>query len=590
MTWFRTKIAVVTGLLVMAIVALLPQSAYASVNDFKITNYTIDYTLSRDANNDNRSVLKTVETITAEFPGINQNHGIERAIPKEYDGHPVDVTINSITDQSGASLNYSTYTSNGNKVLRIGDASTYVHGAKTYVITYTQYDVTKFFSDTKDDEFYWDTNGTEWAVPIGNLSVTLHVDAATAERLNGQVACYKGAAGSSDQCMLTREGDAYHVRVENLNGGQNVTIAVGFQPGTFGTYKQSPLQQIFAIAIYVWFGLLAVGFAIIIWLSQKWNNWSNRKKEVGTIIPEYIPPKDTSVTTAASILSNGAKAFAAQLVDFAVRHYVKIYEVDRKWLFGSKDYEIEIVRDIADLHPEEREILHDIFSGSTSVGSRLKMSSLKNNNSVYMSTLDNDKKLNKLIRGTYGLRAKDPIKSGWFKRAGWILLLLAIVLLNPILFLASIGAFVGGAMLYPLTDKGLELYRYMEGLKLYIKVAEAERLKMLQSPEGAEKVGAIDPSDPKQMVKLYERTLPYAILFGQETEWNKQLGAYYESMGSQPDWYSGNAVFNAAAFSTAMNNFSTTSSYTAASSSSSGGSSGGGFSGGGGGGGGGGGW
>ena len=115
---------------------------------------------------------------------------------------------------------------------------------------------------------------------------------------------------------------------------------------------------------------------------------------------------------------------------------------------------------------------------------------------------------------------------------------------------------------------------------------------MLQSPEGAEKLDVtVSSEDPKQLVKLYERVLPYAVLFGLEKQWSQQLGAYYEQGSVQPDWYYGNTAFNAAVFSSALNSFSvTSSSYSSASSSSSGGSNGGGFSGGGGGGGGGGGW
>ena len=114
---------------------------------------------------------------------------------------------------------------------------------------------------------------------------------------------------------------------------------------------------------------------------------------------------------------------------------------------------------------------------------------------------------------------------------------------------------------------------------------------MLQSPEGANKV-QVDLSDSKKLVELYEKLLPYAILFGQEKEWNKRLGDYYQSAGVQPGWYSGAnmAAFNAAAFSSAMSNLNTSINSTGAGFSSSGGSSGGGFSGGGGGGGGGGGW
>jgi uncharacterized membrane protein YgcG len=319
---------------------------------------------------------------------------------------------------------------------------------------------------------------------------------------------------------------------------------------------------------------------------------SQRKSELGTIIPEYTPPKDTSVTVAASITSSINKTFAAQLIDFAVRHYIKIYEIDKKWIFGSKDYELEIIKDISTLLEEEQEILRDIFSGKTAIGERLKMSSLKNNTSVYMSTLDNDKKLKEMMRGKYALQEKRADKSRIFKKTGWVLVIISILSLSfPLLIIGAIAAFIIGHTLYVFTDKGLELKRYLEGLKLYINVAEVERLKMLQSPEGAQKVGNLDPNDPKQLVKLYERTLPYAILFNQEKDWNNQLGKYYESTGSQPSWYSGNhAVFNAAVFSSAMNSFSTTSSYTSASSSTSGGSSGGGSSGGGGGGGGGGGW
>ncbi len=588
--WKNSKSAVICAVVAAGLFVFPPSAQAAGVNDFVITDYSIDYTLSRDSDHDNRSTLKTVETITANFPAIDQNHGIERAIPKSYDGHPVGLEIKSVTDRSGVPLTYSTYDSNNNEVVRIGDKNVYVHGPKTYVITYMQYDVTKFFKDTNDDEFYWDTNGTQWGVPISNLSVTLHVDTEVAGHLTDKVACYQGRAGSSNQCNVQRNGNVYQTQATNLMGGENVTIAVGFQPHTFGVYKRSPIEQLIAVGIVVWLVLLIVGIAITIWLIWRWVSLSNRKSEIGTIVPEYTPPRDASVTTSASILSGSTKTFAAQLVDFAVRHYIKIYEIDKKWLFGSKDYEIEIIRDIVDLHQEEQEILRDIFSGNAAIGARLTMSSLKNNNSVYMSTLDNDKKLKELIRGPYDLRAKDEAKMKWFKRTGVILLILAIISLNPGLLVAAIVSIASGFTLYPLTDKGLALSRYLQGLKMYIKVAEADRLKMLQSPEGAEKVGAVDPGNPKQMVKLYERMLPYAILFGEEKEWNNQLGKYYESMGGQPEWYSSNAVFSAAAFSSAMSGFSTTSSYTAASSSSSGGSSGGGSSGGGGGGGGGGGW
>ena len=51
----------------------------------------------------------------------------------------------------------------------------YVHGKQSYVIDYTQTDVTKYFKDSNDDEFYWDVNGTGWSQPFAEVSATVTV-------------------------------------------------------------------------------------------------------------------------------------------------------------------------------------------------------------------------------------------------------------------------------------------------------------------------------------------------------------------------------------------------------------------------------
>ncbi|HRJ06580.1 MAG TPA: DUF2207 domain-containing protein [Candidatus Saccharibacteria bacterium] len=562
-----------------------------NLQNLTIRDYKIDYSLSRD--NDNRSRLTATETITAVFPDFDQNHGIERAIPKSYDGHPVSLDIKSVKKADGTDWNYTTYDSNDNLVVRIGDADKYMHGVHTYEITYTQRDVTRYFADTKSDEFYWDTNGTEWQVPIEKLEVSLAVDEEIATNLNENYSssCYQGAAGATDSCKITRTANVFTVQAANLQPGENVTLALGFKQGTFAKYEPSLWEKILGAYLATLFVVSAVAIGLMIWLIVRWSRWSRRSKEVGTIVPEYLPPKEASVATAASLITPRGSAFTAQLLDFAVRHYLKVYQTKEKSMFKQAEYDIEIVKDPNSLKPEEQEILKDIFGGELTVGRRLALKTLKSNTTVYSRTLDNDKKLKALVRGSYGLRERNTGQSGWFKKTGWVLLVAAIVLLNPMLLIVAIITFALGYTLWPLTDKGLALYRYLEGLKMYIGVAETERLKMLQSPEGAAKVDGVDPNDPSQLVKLYEKVLPYAVLFGQEKEWTKRIGEIYEASQTQPSWYAGNhAVFNAAVFSSAMNGFSTSAAYSSASSSSSGGSSGGGSSGGGGGGGGGGGW
>lgn len=570
--------------------------ASAAVNDFTITDFQADYYLARDSGN--RSHLKTVERITAEFPEVDQNHGIERAIPTTYDGHPTHLEINSVTSGNGAPRNYTIYESNGNSVVRIGDADTYVHGLQTYLITYTQQDVTLRPSDKAINEFYWDINGTGWNVPFDHVSARVHMSQSLTAQLNGDATCYVGPQGSGEQCAINKttddEGATFTIPpTRELGVGENATLAIGFRDGTFAAYQPTLWERVTAIWSILSVALGVVAFVLTFGLFFWLNRVNGRDKELGTIVPEYLPPSDASVTVSALVAKTAQSVMTAQLLDLAVRHYVKLYEVKPKTLFSTAQYEIEIIRDIGDLRWEEQEILRDMFDSQVSVGSRLNPKALQRNIGFSMRTANNDTDLSKRMKGEYGLREpKSPVIKR-FRRVALILAITGVVLLSIWLLAAAVFAFVLSFMVQPLTDKGLELKRYLEGLKLYIKVAEQERIKMLQSPEGAEKAASIaGGTDPAQLVKLYERVLPYAVMFGQEKQWSRQLGAYYENVGAQPDWYSGNnAVFNAAVFSSAMNSFSTsTTTYTSSSSSSSSGSGGGGSSGGGGGGGGGGGW
>jgi uncharacterized membrane protein YgcG len=162
-------------------------------------------------------------------------------------------------------------------------------------------------------------------------------------------------------------------------------------------------------------------------------------------------------------------------------------------------------------------------------------------------------------------------------------------------FCLVLTAAIGGFSLWAFSPSGRELSDYLKGLKLYIKVAEQDRIKILQSPKGAEKT-PVDISDTKYLVKLYERVLPYAIIFGNEKEWANVLGKYYEAQGANPEWYSGSNIMNLAFASTMVNSFNNAARNSIGAygltggASSVGGSGGGGFSGGGGGGGGVGGW
>ncbi|WP_153006521.1 hypothetical protein [Leucobacter sp. G161] len=120
-------------------------------------------------------------------------------------------------------------------------------------------------------------------------------------------------------------------------------------------------------------------------------------------------------------------------------------------------------------------------------------------------------------------------------------------------------------------------------MRLFITVAEEDRITMLQSFSGAERSEA----DGGAVIHLYERLLPYAMLFNLEKEWAKVLEVRYSAEPAYvPYWYPGIAMHGFANLSTSLSRY--TDSVTNAvsyTSSSAGGSTGGGFAGGGGGGG-----
>jgi len=585
---------ILTFLVLTAVVWLAPvaQAHALNTSNFTIQSFNADYTLGRNA--ERRSNMRVIETITAVFPDADQNHGIERAIPNIYDNHAVGVAISSVTDEQKRALAYSTYESNDNTVLRIGDASRYVHGVQSYVITYDLTDVTKRFGD--HDELFWDVNGTGWQQQFQKVTATLHIDKSIASAYNHQQRCYVGKAGSKETNCTARLRQTFaptddvtldFATSRSLNASENLSFAVGFKSGTFAAYKAPASAKAFSILFLVWAvgNIVSLGVGGIL-LTRLWRRYGRQPKGKGTLVPQYLPPKEVSVVGSATILKKIGTGITAQIIDLAVRHYCKIYETKTKKFFGTKTtYDIELVRSIEDLRSEERAVATMLFGDSPAVGDRVAMKDLSNKlykqAEVLAKTTRADLISSDFIAERSAMRKKLYI-------AGAIIIGASIVTVSPAVFIIGIASIILASAMWPLTQKGVDTHEYLLGLKEYMKMAEADRLRELQSPQGAEKT-PVDTTDAKRLVHLYERILPYAILFGIEKEWIKQFADLYQE---PPEWYAGNwAAFNAVMFADSISRFNSvaTSSFAPPSDSSSSGFSGG-ASGGGGGGGGGGGW
>lgn len=574
-------VVIVASFLGAGLIGVSPVAA--APNHFSISSFDIKYELSRDT--DQHSQLRTTQTIVANFSDRDYNHGLEVALRKNVHDHTSNLKIVEVTDENGLGLQYSTRTDNkGIMVLRIGDPDKYVHGENTYRIVYTQQDVTSYYTNTDSDEWYWDTNGPDWKVPIHHLSVSVALGDGLDSALKQEPACYHGPRGSTDRCAFTKdETGTYHAELRNLKSGDNMTIGFGFTPGTFVNYQPTFFEQLFKIwQLGVFFGMIA-GIAILIGLGIAYARKRNRQSELHTIPAEYIPPKNASVSIASQVITPIGNISSAQLIDLAVRHSIAIIETKPKAGLSPAEYDIRVLTAIDTLSEEEREIITDMFGRTPAVGEQLSLKSLQTDRLYRVRLLNNARMLKDLADGKYALREKSQTTSKFFYNWALALGIAGVVTVSPPLIILTVIVAIMGSQIRPLTDKGLELRRYLLGLKKYIGAAEAERLKLLQGPDTAEKVGeVVDVNNKAQIVKLYERVLPYAILFGQEKEWSKRLGEFYQTTQTAPDWYVGTSAFNAAIFATTLSNFSSaTSIYSGGSGSSYGGSSGGGFSGGG---------
>ncbi len=593
----KTKlILILTFSLAVISVAFLPHLARAGVNNFTFTTFEGDYYLSRDANH--VSHLRVHEHLVAQFPDSDQNHGILRAIPRAYGKHDINLRVQSVTNNAGGTLNYTSSTQNNNLVLKIGDANTYVHGQQTYNIDYTLDNAT--VTNAGYDGLFWDINGDQWSQPFDSVIARFHLAGDLASTINPTgTRCFTGGAGSQTQNCLssTTAADSPETQItfattRGLEANETLTTELRFAAGTFAAYKM-PAAELIKLLAAILFLYILPAIASLWFVVRRWRKSGRDAKGSPVIIAQYLPPKDLSVLGCSGLLHEkfDPKAISAQIVDLAVRHYFKIYETTKKVLFiENSSYEVELIRDTTDLRAEEKAVVTMLFGVNSPLNQRVNLDSLKNKLYTEATTLG-EQIMQRLTKASY-FRGNPVMAETPFAISGIIF----VAVLLGIIYVAHLSWYFAGAAIIPSlilligalimparTQIGVDTRDYLLGLKLYMKMAEADRIKMLQSPHG-ELTEKVDVNDTTHLVKLYERLLPYAMLFGIEKDWAKEFAGLYQQ---PPDWYSGSAAFNAGYFAGAISGFSaqSNSSFTPPSS-----SSGGGFAGGGGGGGGGGGW
>ena len=630
MIWYNSIMKKICAFLIAIIATLMTVPVYAGVDDFYFSDFTADYYLTKDA--EGISHLKVVESMTAEFPNYNQNKGICRYIPFT-NQNDINVTlphltksdikvtrngqeepIYSIEKETGKTTNYYSVCTG---------TDDYVLGSQTYTFEYEfEKVVTEFTEKGRTfQELYWDTNGNGWRQKFDKVTARLHF--AEPEVWTGDSWCYVGRYKESgqDRCTTTSTEDGVEFTTTNVASGENMTFDVELKAGSY--VVPEPEDNYAYVKIIVVLGvicLLCIGIALKKYLAT-------REKESyykGLFVkPEYQPNKEYSLPEMAEIFIGKKKdAKVAMLLELVVNHKIEFVKGEKKRQWKIK------VNNLDNVSSNYIDLL-SILNGGTkpTVGSEIELKTRSATSQLITLKNTMNKRLLKELK-EHGL-AEEKYHIGESSSGGFgnvialsivivpVVLMVGVFILGLLEDILNLDGAYGGKMVFEEhffltaflmvvftviivvwlwnkvqtyaghTTKGLEMSKYMDGLELYISMAEAERMKLLQSVEGAD-------TSAEGIVKLYEKLLPYAAIFGLEESWMNEMKEYCQVEEiEEPDYLMNGlaaseisrSLRNAASIATAS---STMSSSGGGSSSGFSGGGGGGFSGGGGGGGGGG--
>jgi uncharacterized membrane protein len=540
----------------------------------EIRNFKVNIVINKDG------TIDVKETIVYDF-GHLYRHGIYREIPfiktnKKGKKFKLDFYNFSIFDENQKPYRFQKILADEKIRLKIGDPQKTISGIHTYTISYKVIGALTYFSD--HDELYWNATGNDWSVSIKEATVEVELPEKIDES-QLKASCYTGRYGTTTSlCQIFfnhLDNDRIKMVIKttsSLGYKEGLTFVLGFpknivsvlEPKEYMPFWETIFGKILAFLLKI----LALFWYLILpfYIAYRWFKYGrDPSASSGQVRAWFDPPKAPDgkrFLTPAEVGVLGdetvdLKDISATIVDLARRGYLKIEERKKSefWLLKTE-------KEKTDLLPFEKILLDKFFRSKAYIN--LKKEEL------YQEVEEIKKAIYKQVVMT-GLFPENPEK---IRSLYYILLILSIVTANFLLFFSSL---IFGLRMPRKTKAGVEAKNIAFSLRNFLK--SQERQLTFQAD--------------KQL--LFERLLPYAIVFGVEKIWAKR----FENLGIvPPSWYqsySSKGTFNSVYFVNDLN--SSISSFkqaatpiTSSSGFSSGFSSGGGFSGGGGGGGGGGSW
>jgi uncharacterized membrane protein len=606
-----------------------------NTRSYSIDSFNSTLTVNKD------STVDVKEEITYGF--IGEYHNSYRSISHKDIGAITDIYV---TDSNGNRLQYSSksldkmdsnswgkYTYNEeNGFTNITWYFNLKDVNQSWNIHYKVHGLIGFYKDY--DEVYWNLF-TDYDVPIKNISGRIILPFG-ANYIQGGF--YRNTDSKEAHSFLKEDDGSFLFSTNNSSPHEPITWALGFSKGV--VLQSAYWNDLMKLNWGFLCGLVMIILMTIFILSYLFFS-EYKPKHNKTVVAEYEPPLNLRPAELGLIYREkfSKKTWSATIIDLATKGNLTIIEdkVDkgevtfliimfifvtfvliililpfifsgnylpitlvalvifmfvRAFLTRKKDYTIETKGySLTDskLKNYEESFLGALFNGKETFSTKAMKISVTASQSLFLKIKGIEKKLlNEVSKDFPNIYSKSIKLNNKRKKIGGIGFL---IILCSFFFLwvdAQIILFTNGIvsviLLYlyfiqfnpKLSLEGDDIWRKIEGFKLYLRTAEKYRMQNL-TPE------------------LFEKYLPYAIIFGIEKKWAKNFELIIHD---NPNWYhssslsAGSSISSGQTFSISGFSTSFSSSFSSAFSSSggggSGGSSGGGSGGGGGGGGGGG--
>lgn len=504
------------GLIAVALwllAALLPAAASERIRD-----YRVEVQILADGQ------LEVTEQIRVAAAGEQIRRGIYRDFPTRYrdrggNAVVVDLEVLGVDRDGRPELWFTERRANGVRINTGGDDFLpQLPGEYVFTLRYRTSRQLGFFEN--HDELYWNAIGTGWAFPIdvATVEVRLPQPVPTAELAVEGYTGPQGAQGQDYRAQVVGPGHARWQTTRALQPQEGLTIVLSFPKGLIAEPSRAQkLRWLLAdnAGLLVALAGLMLLLAFCAW---RWNA-VGRDPRSGIIIARYEPPADRSPAELRFLRrrSYDTRCFTADLLGAAVAGSVEI-ESESGLLFG-KTWKLGLAPGARSesLPPGPRALVGSLL---TPAAPQIELKrGAATAQRLQACQLAHAKVLNKRLHGSHFHRNGGSTAAAF--GIGLVTGLLAFaasggnavpaIIAVCVLMLLVVIAF--GWLVQAPTAEGRKLLDEIEGLKLYLGVAERDELASVAGPGGPPQLDAV----------RYEALLPYAIALDVEEAWSRKF-------------------------------------------------------------------